>query len=125
MKDTIMSSQKTAVIVEDDFLIAGYLKDLCEDFGIKVLGLASDAEAAWRTISDTKPMFVLMDVRLGGKRDGVDVAMSVAETLPETKTIFITGSNEPPTIQRINNDHPYRILIKPIVPGDLHRAFFQ
>ena len=36
--------------------------------------------------------------------------------------IFISGSNEPPTIARINEDHPAAILIKPVAPDDLRNA---
>lgn len=63
-----------------------------------------------------------MDVRLGGKRDGVDVAMAIHTINPDIKIVFVTGSSEPPTIDRINMDHPHRILIKPISPGDLADA---
>ncbi|MBB36374.1 MAG: response regulator [Hirschia sp.] len=118
-----MDETKTVVIVEDEFLIANYLEGLCEDMGVKVLGLASKAGQAIELLERTDPEYVLMDVRLQGKRDGVDIALKVHARRPETKIIFITGSSEPPTIDRINTDHPYRVLIKPINPGDLREAF--
>ena len=115
-------SDVTVVIVEDDFLIAEDLRGMCEEFGVKVLGMAHTAATAFAEIETHRPQFVLMDVRLGGKRDGVDIAQQVNDVMPEVKLVFITGSNEPPTIERIKEDHPFRILIKPISPEQLGEA---
>jgi len=115
-------SDARVVIVEDEFLIADYLSGVCADLGVKVEGVAYKPDEALTTIMTVKPDFVLMDVRLKHEQDGVDVAKKVYAVMPETKIVFITGSNEPSTIERINSDHPYRILIKPINPADLKEA---
>ena len=67
-----MSNKKTVVIVEDDFLIAEYLRDLCDGYGMKVEGSADSAGAAIPMILQKEPAYILMDVRLKGERDGVD-----------------------------------------------------
>lgn len=105
---------KSVVIVEDEFLIAEDFIGMCEEIGLVVLGQADVASDAISLILDKQPDYVLMDVRLKGNGDGVDVALDIYDKLPATKVIFITGSNEPPTIQRIKTDHPYAILIKPV-----------
>ncbi|GGC42051.1 hypothetical protein GCM10011371_31820 [Novosphingobium marinum] len=117
-----MSDRKTLVIVEDDFLIAEYLRVLSEDMGAEVVGMASEADQGRELIGEKVPDYVIMDVRLGGKRDGVDIAIEVHERHPHIKIIFVTGSNEPPTLDRIQQDDPHRVLIKPINPGDLESA---
>ena len=117
-----MPEPRRVVIVEDDFLVTEYLRHVCEAAGAPVVGSAMDADAALALIDALKPDFVLMDVRLPGARDGVDVALAVYERHPRVRVIFITGSNEPLTIRRINTDHPFRILIKPINPEDLSEA---
>lgn len=118
-----MADSKTVVIVEDEFLIAQDLKGLCEQLGVQVLGVESKAGPALKTLEETQPDYVLMDVRLQGKRDGVDIANDIHAKRPDVKIIFITGSNEPPPIERIKSDNPYRILIKPISPNELREAF--
>lgn len=117
-----MTGGKRVVIVEDDFLIGEYLRALCEDFGFEVAGQATDAGTAITMIQETKPSHILMDMRLRGLRDGVDVAAAIRQGLPGTRVIFVTGSNEASTIERINNDDPHRILIKPIDPDALREA---
>ena len=117
-----MPERQKIVIVEDEILIADYLADLCEHFGFDVVGAADNADEAISTIRETRPDIILMDVRLAGHSDGVEAAKTVYEEQSNLKIIYVTGSNEPPTIARINSDHPYKILIKPILPDDLRRA---
>ncbi|WP_022699170.1 response regulator [Euryhalocaulis caribicus] len=118
-----MSNKKTVIIVEDDFLIAEYLRDLCDGYGMKVEGSADSAGAAIPMIMQKEPAYILMDVRLKGERDGVDVAHEIHVRRPGTKIIFITASSEPVTLDRIKGDHPHSILLKPINPDDLEAAF--
>lgn len=117
-----MTEARSVVIVEDDFLIAEYLRDLCEQAGYPVVGSAADAETALRVIRETRPSRILMDVRIKGRRDGVDVGAEVHKERPDVRIIYVTGSNEPPTIARIKTNAPYRILIKPIAPHALIEA---
>lgn len=117
-----MSDGPTVMIVEDDFLIAEDLRLLVVEFGARVIEVLTSAEGAAERIVEKAPDYVLMDVRLGGRRDGVDVAQQVHDSRPEIRLVFVTGSNEPPTIERIETDDPYRILIKPIGPEELREA---
>ncbi|WAP71339.1 response regulator [Jiella pelagia] len=110
------------MIVEDDFLIMEYLRELSEEMGLNVLGTADIAEQAVSTILENRPDFVFMDLRLGGDKDGVDVAHAIQPDMPELKIIYITGSNEPASLARISADHPHQVLIKPVVERDLRRA---
>ena len=116
-----MTGPKVA-IVEDDVLIAMYLSDVVEDTGGTVCGLAHDPDAAERLIRAERPDYVLMDVRLGHARDGVDVALSIYDDLPDTRVVYVTGSNEPGTIERIKGDHPWRIILKPADPTQIAEA---
>lgn len=115
-------SMARAVIVEDDFLVAEFLRIVCEEIGVDVAGVAYSAGDADRLIAEQNPSHVLMDVRLGGTRDGVDIAIDVHAISPSTRIIFVTGSREPGTLARIAADHPFRVLIKPVMVSDLREA---
>ncbi len=111
------------VIVEDDTLSAEYLRILCRDLEVEVVGVAHDAEAALEMILKERPSWVLMDLRLGGERDGVDVAHAVRAALPETRVIYVTASSDHLTLERIGTEKPHRIIVKPTVPDQLAEAF--
>lgn len=120
--DRLASITKRVVIVDDDVLICEYLQDLCQFYGAEVVGMAHDADAAEDVIIEAEPEYVLMDLRLGGPRDGVDVAEAVQQRMPDVKFVYVTGSNEPKSMERIASDSPHHILIKPISPADLRMA---
>ncbi len=54
-----------------------------------------------------------MDMRLRGNLDGVDAVLVIHETVG-FKVIFLTGSREQSTAERIELDHPTSVLFKPV-----------
>lgn len=118
-----MLCKNSVVIVEDNILVSKYFDVICRQIGLDVVGVVHDADAADEAIAATQPTFVMMDVRLEDERDGVDVALRTHRLMPETKIVFVTGSHDQRTIDRINMDHPYRILTKPVSADDLREAF--
>jgi DNA-binding NarL/FixJ family response regulator len=105
--------QNSVLVVDDEFLIAMGFRTQVEDMGLAVCGTAATAEDAILQAQTHRPAVVLMDMRLWGKRDGVDAAIAIHNTVG-SKVIFITGSREPATIERINQDHPFALLFKPV-----------
>ncbi len=119
-----VSERHRVAIVEDDVLLAYYLREIIElDLGGEVVGVAHAPDEAALMLERQRPDWVLMDVRLGGVRDGVDISIEYQRLMPDGRVIFITASSEPSTMRRIEEDHPYRVLIKPIAPSSLIAAF--
>jgi len=104
---------KTALVVEDEFFIAEMLRDMLEDMGIEVCAIAEDTQGAIAAAQQHRPDIILMDVRLKGQEDGVDAALAIYRFLPGSPILFITGSREQSTVDRINEDHPAGLLYKP------------
>lgn len=104
---------RSILVVDDEAIIAELWSVYVESMGLEVCGVAATAEDAIRLANDHKPMVVLMDMRLRGTGDGVDAALAIHETVG-SKVIFITGSQDPATIERINLDHPAAVLLKPV-----------
>lgn len=113
--------QKCVLIVEDEFLIAQGLILQVEDMGLPVCATAATAEAAVAAALEHRPMLVLMDMRLQGELDGVDAALAIHERVG-SKLIFVTGSREPATLDRISLDHPAAVLFKPVSDRQLRTA---
>jgi len=109
------------LIVDDEFIIANSLSLQVEEMGYQVCGMASTAQEAIELAHAWRPDVVLMDVRLKGDRDGVDAAIAIHDEVG-SKVIFITGSREPATMARIQEDHPAGVLFKPIYGQQLRTA---
>ena len=108
-------------IVDDEFLIAAGLSMQVEDLGMTVCGTAATADEAVALAQAQRPSVVLMDVRLGGERDGVDAAIAIHASVG-SKVIFVTGSREAATMERIQADHPAGVLFKPVQDWQLRAA---
>ena len=108
-------------VVDDEFVIAAGLSVQLEDLGLEVCGTAATCDEAIALVQAQRPQVVLMDVRLAGDRDGVDAALAIHDTVG-SKVIFVTGSREPATMERIQLDHPAGVLFKPVSDRQLREA---
>jgi response regulator of citrate/malate metabolism len=109
------------LIVEDERMIAEYFKIIVENLGYSVCGIAKTAEEAVHLAEEEDPAMIFMDVRLIGEKDGVDAAIEIYGRKP-VPTVYVTGSREPETIERIKTNHPSDILIKPVLEEQLKDA---
>jgi two-component system, response regulator PdtaR len=105
--------QETVLVVDDEVLIADLWCMTLEDMGLTVCGTASTAISAIAMAQKHRPRVVLMDVRLRGEPDGVSAALAIHE-LVGSKVIFITGSKEESTLERIRQSHHAAVLFKPV-----------
>ena len=116
--------KKCVLVVDDEFIIAELWSIQVESMGLEVCGVAATADGAVELAKLHRPKVVLMDMRLQGDKDGVDAALEIHETVG-SKVIFITGSTEPRTRDRIMEDHPAAILFKPVSDRQLHAAISE
>ncbi len=114
-------SKRLVLVVDDEFLIAQGLCMQVEDMDMTVCATAATADDAVALAQAHRPEIVLMDMRLRGEKDGVDAALDIHRTVG-SKVIFITGSREQATIDRIQLDHPAGLLFKPISDLQLKTA---
>ena len=65
------------LIVEDDYLVAMEAEVAVVEAGFEAAGIANSAEEAVKLAKSECPTLVVMDIRLIGKRDGVDAALEI------------------------------------------------
>lgn len=116
-----MPGNKSVLVVDDEFLIVEVLSMMLTDMGLDVCASAATADEAVALAEQHKPQLVLMDMRLKGPKDGVDAATAIQQR-QTTPIIFITGSREPATVERIEHNHPAGLLFKPIRFDQLRKA---
>lgn len=116
-----MEQKVEIYVVEDDPLISLDIKQALTDFGYEVVGTSDTAEEAIKNIPSVKPDFVLMDIGLKGKMDGIEAASNLSGTFP-VPVVFLTGLTDEATLQRAKLTLPYGYLIKPFDPSELRSA---
>jgi DNA-binding NarL/FixJ family response regulator len=100
------------LIVEDEFLIAMTIEGDLQDGGYDVVGIAHSGDDAVAMANAEHPDIILMDIRLVGKRDGVDAARVIYQTTG-IRCIFATAHGDPETVARAESAAPFGWLHKP------------
>jgi two-component system, response regulator PdtaR len=106
------------LIVEDDYLVAMEAEAALAEAGFEAAGIANSADEAVKLAKIERPTLVVMDIRLIGKRDGIDAAL---EILKDTgvRCIFATAHHTLATRTRAAPADPLGWLPKPYTMEDL------
>lgn len=103
---------KRILIVEDERVVAEDLKRLLEKMGYTVTGVAAAGEEALEKVRSAKPDLVLMDIRIQGPLDGIEVAEQIYVT-HDVPVSYLTAYADAPTLERAKATMPYGYILKP------------
>ena len=109
------------LIVEDELIIAEDMASMLEKMGYEVTGNAMDADEAIDLLNISKPDLILLDINLGGKKDGITLAGEINEKY-QVPFIFTTSYTDGATIERAKKVSPINYLVKPYKPEQLYTA---
>lgn len=113
-----MAPTARILIVEDEFLIAMTAEAELVAAGFDVVGKAANYDKAITLAHSTRPDLVLMDVRLGLGRDGIEAAITLRNEL-DLPSIIATGSMDDENRRRAAPAAPLAWLPKPYSADDL------
>jgi DNA-binding LytR/AlgR family response regulator len=108
-------------VVEDEMIIAASIVSTLKKLNYHVANTASNYKAAIEMIEKEDLQLLLLDINLGGQKDGIDIATYVRThyTLP---IIFLTANSDIATVQRAKTVKPNAYLLKPFTKDDLYTA---
>lgn len=106
-----MTKQKI-LIVEDEQVVAEDLRRLVTRLGYEVVGTAANAEDALRLVEEKRPHMVLMDIRIQGPIDGIEVAEQIY-TEYEIPVSYLTAYADESTLERAKSTLPFGYILKP------------
>ena len=115
-------SEKTKIlIVEDNLITAKGIEKSLKDMGYAVVGVASNEVKTLELVSSESPALVLMDIKLKGGEDGVEIAQKVQSQF-DVPVVFLTAYTDDDTVMRVFHSGAYGYLIKPFRDGLLHEG---
>lgn len=106
-------------IVEDEQLYANQLEILVDDLGYHLAGMSKNSDMAKVEIEDCKPDLILMDIKIDGSMNGIDLVSSLRHQAP---VIFITAFDDEATFSRAKQTKPYAYIVKPFDAASLQRT---
>lgn len=78
------------VIVDDDILVCNSLKTIISSSDINVISIGNSYCDAINLYENLKPDVMLMDIRMGTDKTGVDAAHYILTKYPDAKILFLT-----------------------------------
>lgn len=108
---TAFGEERNILIVEDEALIALDLQRRLEHAGYNVHGIATDAAQAL-DLASSLPDLILMDIRIGGQRDGIEVADEIRRHF-DIPVMFLTAHADAETLERAKRVRPQGYIVKP------------
>lgn len=112
------SREHKIVIVEDEGLIAIDLQRRLERAGYRVPAVAGTANEALEVIRAKSPDLILMDIRLQGNGDGIQVAEQVRRDF-DIPVVYLTAYEDSKTLERASQTHAFGYIKKPIDSASL------
>ena len=109
------------LIVEDELIIAEDMSNMLSNMGYRITGIAMDFEEALQLIDEQRPDLILLDVNLGGKKDGIHLAEVINDTY-HIPFIFTTSYSDTATLERAKKTNPVNYLVKPFKHEQLFTA---
>src|SRR5580698_2862428 len=112
---------KRLLVVEDQRIIC---RDICktlEELGYVVCATARSSDEALEQAAAHHPDLVLMDIRIIGQVDGVEVATELKRR-HQVPVVFLTGNTDEETLQRAFRAEPDGYLSKPFTRATLRSA---
>jgi CheY-like chemotaxis protein len=101
------------LVAEDEWIVAYLLREVLEQAGLEVVGLAESEAEALRLGERTAPTHAVLDVHLAGGSDGLVVARELRARF-RTAVVYATGNG--PTV-RADLGAPCGVLLdKPYLP---------
>jgi PAS domain S-box-containing protein len=112
------ASNHKIVVVEDEGLIAADLESRLKAAGYLVPGTADTARKALQLVKDTAPDLVLMDIRIKGDVDGIQVADQLRQEF-DVPVVFLTAYEDQGTLERAGRTQAFGYIKKPIASSSL------
>jgi CheY-like chemotaxis protein len=115
------SKPTSILIVENEALVASYIEEVLAESGFRVAGIAASGPEALSLAEETKPQLALVDIRLTGPIDGIELACLLRQkfALP---AIFLSGMADQETTHRAQIAEPLGFLRKPFRPSQVFNA---
>jgi len=113
-----MNNPPKLIIVEDEAIIAQYLKMELEFTGYTVNGIYSNGKDCLAAVKSIETDVLLMDINLNGPMDGIDTAREILK-FKQVGIIFMTGFSEELIKKRAMELLPVAFLSKPVEVEDL------
>ena len=101
------------LVVEDEISVSMELEEMLVENGYQVQGVVDSGEKAIDMAGRLEPDFILMDIGLSGRLDGIEAAAKIRSRF-NIPSVFLTGHGEKELVDRAVKTQPLGYIMKPL-----------
>ncbi|MGC9468979.1 MAG: response regulator transcription factor [Anaerolineae bacterium] len=116
-----MAEQVQTLVVDDEAGIRFFIKETLQRAGHTV-STAANGEEALETLRNTHFDLVMLDLKLGGRIDGLKVLEAVRWRWPDAVVVILTAHGSLESAMAAIREGVDRYLLKPLTPKELRSA---
>ena len=109
---------RSILLVEDEQVTAMEIQAMLRELNYDVVDAVSRSEQVYTSVEEHEPDLIIMDIRLQGEEDGIEVVTNLQKT-HEIPVIYLTAHSDQETLDRARVTQPCGYLIKPVTQEDL------
>ena len=114
-------SEIKVLVVEDEPLIAEDIREFLTNVDYDVVAVAHNKEAALKSLKNSCPDIVLLDINLDHSMDGIDIAHQI-NTHYQVPFIYLTSYSGKAVVSDAKQTRPMGYIVKPFDEADLYTA---
>jgi diguanylate cyclase (GGDEF)-like protein/PAS domain S-box-containing protein len=107
------------LVVEDEEKLSSNIRKNLQKLGYSVSEITGSSEEVIRKVVEVHPNLVLIDIRLPGKINGLQLANIIHNNF-HIPIVYLTDSSGYKILQNNQLNHPFSYLIKPSIESDLN-----
>lgn len=119
--DNNYQNSPSILIVEDEPFIAENLQEMLGIFGYENTQIANSANQAIKSIKASRPDLILLDVKIKGDQDGIELGGIIREQY-KVPFVYITSYSDKETVNRAKQTQPLGFIVKPFTKDDVYAA---
>ncbi|MDT7831219.1 LytTR family transcriptional regulator DNA-binding domain-containing protein [Flavobacteriaceae bacterium S356] len=116
-----MKNSVSILIVEDEFLTSDFIKDVLEDIGYRISGIARSVDEACFILDKEDTDIALLDINIHGEKDGIDLA-KIINAKYKIPFVFLTAFMNDKTVNAALATNPSAYLVKPFSKVDVYTS---
>ncbi len=114
-------NKRRIMLVEDERVVAADIEECVKGLGYEVVGSAATGTEALRMAAQTVPDLILMDIKLKGVLDGIDVAGALYDQF-KIPVVYLTAHADVEILERAKKTAPSGYVLKPFDDRTLRTA---
>ncbi|WP_057940219.1 LytR/AlgR family response regulator transcription factor [Algoriphagus resistens] len=100
------------LLLEDNYSISENVDEVLTIHGYELTAILSQAESAMKVILENKPDLILVDIKLKGNKNGIELSEEIRRTT-DIPIVFLTSSVGKDIIKRVEHLKPDGFITKP------------